>query len=185
VRLFVAIGLPESWKQILAEPAEKIGWLGRGVKWVEPRGMHLTLRFLGEVEDRQLSELQDRLHRAAHAAQPFSMRIHGTGTFPNPKRPRIYWAGLEAGPALMDLQARIEDEMQTMGFEAEEQRFHPHLTLARIKDPIGKQRMTDALLSYRLESEPITVHQILLMRSHLSSEGAHYEPIQIHALGAS
>jgi 2'-5' RNA ligase len=178
MRLFIAIALPDSWKQILAEPESKIAWLGGGVKWVEPRGMHLTLRFLGDVEESDLPAIENATRSAVEGTAPFEMRIHGTGVFPNPRKPRVYWAGLEAPQSLLDMQARIDQQMQSLGFEKEENPFRPHLTLARIKDPMRKERMTDALLNFRLESDPISVIEVLLMRSHLSREGAHYEAIR-------
>lgn len=178
MRLFVAIDLPEEWKRILAEPEAHIGWLGRGVHWAEPRGMHLTLKFLGEIEENRLDELGVALRAACSGIVAFSIRLKNTGVFPNPKRPRIYWAGIEAPRELLELQARVDAAMQTLGFERDEHPFRPHLTLARIKEPIGKDRMTGALLNFRLESEPTTVCEILLMRSHLSREGAHYEAIR-------
>jgi len=178
MRLFVAIDLPEEWKRILAEPEVHIGWLGRGVRWVEPRGMHLTLKFLGEVEENRLDDLDSALRAACSETSSFTMRLKNTGVFPNLKRPRIYWAGIEAPRELLDLQARVDTAMQTLGFEKDEHPFRPHLTLARIKEPVGKDRMTDALLNFRLESEPTAVREVLLMRSHLSREGARYEAIR-------
>jgi RNA 2',3'-cyclic 3'-phosphodiesterase len=183
MRLFIAIDLPDEWKRILSQPEESIGWLGRGVKWVEPRGMHLTLKFLGEVDEKLLPGIHGGLTAACEGIGPFAIRLRGTGVFPNARRPRVYWAGIEGPPSLLELQARVDGEMQRLGFPAEEHPFRPHLTLARIKEPIGKQRMTDALLSYSLESEPADVRELLLMRSHLSGESAHYEPVRRCALG--
>lgn len=177
MRLFIALDLPEEWKRILAQPEASIGWLGRGVKWVEPRGMHLTLKFLGEVEETLLPQIRDGITVACSTISTFTMRLQGTGVFPNPKRPRVYWAGIEAPRQLMDLQTRMDAEMQRIGFPAEEHPFRPHLTIARIKDPIGKQRMTDALLNFKLEGDSIEIREALLMRSHLSIEGARYEAI--------
>jgi 2'-5' RNA ligase len=183
MRLFIAIDLPDDWRRILSEPEQSIGWLGRGVKWVAPRGMHLTLKFLGEVDEKLLPGIHTGMMRACAEFAPLVIRLRGTGVFPDAKRPRVYWAGIEGPPALLSLQARLDGEMQRLGFPREDREFRPHLTLARIKDPIGKQRMTDALLSFALESEPADVREVLLMRSHLSSEGARYEAIWRCALG--
>jgi RNA 2',3'-cyclic 3'-phosphodiesterase len=177
VRLFIAIGLPESWKQILALPEASIGWLGKGVKWVEPRGMHLTLRFLGEVDERILPSIQTGIAVACQGIRPFELRMSGTGVFPTPKRPRVYWAGLTAGAQLATLQSNIEREMRALGFEPDEHAFSAHLTLARVKEPTGKERITEALLNFKIESEPFTANEVLLMRSHLAREGAHYEAV--------
>jgi RNA 2',3'-cyclic 3'-phosphodiesterase len=178
MRLFIAIALADEWKHVLAQPEHSIGWLGRGVSWVEPRGMHLTLRFLGECPENQVPAIEDEITECCRGIGPFTMQISGSGVFPNPKRPRVYWAGLKAPHDLIELQERLEIRMQHLGFEKEENSFKPHLTLARIKDPIGKERMTEALLSYKIESAPLTVSEILLMRSHLSPQGARYEAIR-------
>jgi RNA 2',3'-cyclic 3'-phosphodiesterase len=177
MRLFIAISLPDDWKQILTQAEASIGWLGHGVRWVEPHGMHLTLRFLGEVTEAQLPAVTSSITDACHGIVPFAMRIKGTGVFPHAKKPRIYWAGLEAPAVLLDLQTRIEERMTNLGYEPDANPFRPHLTLARIKDPMGKQRMTDALLDYKMESAPVMVSEILLIRSHLSSDGARYETL--------
>jgi len=182
MRLFVAIHLPDSWKDVLAKPQASIGWLGRGVRWVEPEAMHLTLRFLGEVDEKHLTALDTRLSAACEGIGPLEVRIKGTGVFPSAKRPRVYWAGVEAPRVLMDLQRRIEDEMQKLGFDPEEKSFHPHLTLARIKEPTGKDRMTDALLSFALEGPLHTVRDVALIRSHLSSDGPRYETLRTYPL---
>lgn len=183
MRLFIAIDLPSEWKRLLAQPEESIGWLGRGVKWVEPRGMHLTLKFLGEVDEKTLPDIRNGIAAACRGTDSFKIRLRGTGVFPNPKRPRVYWVGIEGASALLDLQKRIDSGMQGLGFPAEEHPFQPHLTLARIKEPIGKQRMTDALLAYKIESEPGMIREVLLMQSHLSRDGAHYEAIWRCPLG--
>jgi 2'-5' RNA ligase len=182
MRLFLAIGLPDDWKLLLAQPEASIGWLGRGVKWVNPTSMHLTLRFLGEVEDHEIPMVVKRVEPICRRFAPIEMRIHGTGVFPNVKWPRVYWAGLIVPKALLDMQHEIEEAMEDLDFEPEVQAFQPHLTLARIKEPSGKDRMTSALLNFRLDSAPITVTEVLLMRSHLSSSGAHYEPVHRFSL---
>lgn len=177
MRLFIAIDISESWRVLLAKPQESIGWLGHGVKWVDPKGTHLTLKFLGEVAPTLLDELKERAAEACGLFPSFSIRIKGTGVFPDPKKPRIYWAGIEAPETLLDLQTEIERQMEELGFEREIRKFSPHLTLARIKVSMGKQRMTEALLNFKIESEPIAVTETVLMRSHLSEDGSKYEAL--------
>ena len=177
MRLFIAIDLPASWRELLAKPQQSIGWLGHGVKWVDPKATHLTLKFLGEVAPNLLDSVKDSAARACEQFPDFTMRMKGTGVFPDAKRPRVYWAGIDAPETLIELQKEIERQMEELGFEREARGFSPHLTLARIKDPMGKQRMTEALLDYKLESEPVTVSQTVLLRSHLSEDGARYEPL--------
>jgi RNA 2',3'-cyclic 3'-phosphodiesterase len=177
MRLFIAIDLPDTWRELLAKPQESIGWLGHGVKWVDPKSTHLTLIFLGEVAPNLLDEIKVQATEACRDVPCFSMRMKGTGAFPDVKRPRVYWAGIEAPETLLELQADLERRMEELGFEREQRKFHPHLTLARIKEPAGKQRMTEALLNFKIESESTVATETVLMRSHLSEDGAHYEPL--------
>jgi 2'-5' RNA ligase len=176
MRLFIAIDLPEDWKDRLAQLQSSIEWLGRGISWARPQGMHLTLKFLGEVPEEQLGDITAGMERACKGTAPFEMRMKGTGCFPNSKRPRVYWAGLHGGETLLTLQKRIEDETERLGFPKEERDFTPHLTIARIKDPMGKERMTRALLDYELETDSVQVREVLLMQSILKPTGAEYRP---------
>lgn len=176
MRLFIAINLPEEWKNALAELQSSIEWLGRGVRWVQPRGMHLTLKFLGEVPEERLAEITAGLQRACEGIASFEMRMKGTGCFPTSRRPRVYWAGLNGGKPLLELQARVENEIEPLGFPREKRDFTPHLTIARIKEPAGKERLTHALLDYQLESDVVQVREVLLMQSILKPTGAEYRP---------
>jgi len=184
MRLFIAIDLPEEWKTALAELQSSIEWLGRGIRWAHAGGMHLTLKFLGEVPPERLGEITAGLERACDGVAPFDMQMKGTGCFPNSKRPRVYWAGLDGGKPLLELQARVEDEIEPLGFPREKREFTPHLTIARIKDPIGKERMTRAVLDYHLESDTTQVREVLLMESILKPTGAEYRPQSRIALKA-
>ena len=163
MRLFIAIDLPDEWKAALEDMQKSIEWLGRGVKWTKPRGMHLTLKFLGDVPDEQINDVIAGLERACEGTAPFKMRMKGTGCFPSPNRPRVYWAGLNGGKLLLALQERVEQEISPLGFPREKRDFTPHLTIARIKEPIGKERITRAVLDYKLESDSIQVTEVLLL----------------------
>lgn len=175
--------LPDEWQAILRTPQEKIGWLGRGVKWVEPENLHLTLKFLGETPDSALPELTDVLSDCCAASEPFRIAIQGVGCFPNKNRPRAYWAGLSKSNTLLDLQAAIDQGMDELGFEPEEKKFVPHLTVARIKEPIGKERMTGAFLNFDLRSESFEVREVCLVESKLRQEGPFYTVLRRFALG--
>lgn len=176
MRLFIAIDLPEEWKTALSELQGSIEWLGKGIRWVQPKGMHLTLKFLGDVSEEKLGEITAGLKRACDGIGHFEMQMKGTGCFPTSRRPRVYWAGLNGGKPLLELQARVEDEIEPLGFPRENRDFTPHLTIARIKDPMGKDRMTRALLDYKLESDVVQVQEVLLMQSILKPTGAEYRP---------
>ncbi|MCB1059099.1 MAG: RNA 2',3'-cyclic phosphodiesterase [Calditrichaeota bacterium] len=183
MRLFVAIMLPEDWQKILRLPQEKIGWLGRGVKWVEPENLHLTLKFLGDTPDHVLPDVENVITEACANSAPFNLSIQGTGCFPTKQRPRAYWAGLTPSKTLRALQAEIGGGMEELGFEPEVKEFVPHLTVARIKEPIGKERITGAFLNFELRSSPFEVTQVSLVQSSLRQEGPIYTVLKDFRLG--
>lgn len=175
--------LPEEWQKILRQPQEKIGWLGRGVKWVEPENLHLTLKFLGDTPDDLLPDVESVIDEACQRSVPFKIAIQGTGCFPNKQRPRAFWAGLTSSKALKSLQAEIGGGMDELGYEPELKAFVPHLTVARIKEPLGKERMTDAFLSFDLRSSSFQVTHVSLVQSSLRQEGPIYSVLKDFPLG--
>ena len=126
-RLFIAIDLPKpvSWRlgQLLVQPP-------RGVRPVRPGQLHLTLHFLGDVEDAAHAALPEALGRVTHAA--FSIAIHGTGVFPPHGRPTVLWAGLAESEGLVELHAAIGAAVESCGLEVEHRPYVPHVTLARL-----------------------------------------------------
>ncbi|MEW6218436.1 MAG: RNA 2',3'-cyclic phosphodiesterase [Thermodesulfobacteriota bacterium] len=130
-RLFVAIDLPKAAKEELAGLAQGLP----GVHWVETEQLHLTLRFVGEVDDPMFRALRARL--AEIQAPAFSLGLTGLGTFPPRGTPRVLWVGLTPVPELFALQAQIEAMVQAGGLPAEERPFTPHITLARLRPEEG------------------------------------------------
>lgn len=170
--------LPEEWQSILREPQLKIGWLGRGVKWVEPENLHLTLKFLGETPGELVPQVESEIGQICDSLTPFQIAIQGTGCFPNKQRPRAYWAGLTSSRSLETLHSGLEDCMSRLGFEPDDKKFVPHLTVARIKEPIGKERMTQAFLNFDLRSAPFSVERVSLVQSVLRQEGPLYNVLR-------
>jgi len=138
MRLFVAVDLPGPIRAALAEQQksfrDSLGKAGLGARWVNPAGIHLTLKFLGHVQDERLNEISQALARLG-GFTPFQVEVKGFGCFPTPNRPRVLWAGLEAPPDLARLASKVEESMEKLGFEREQREFNPHLTLARFKEP--------------------------------------------------
>lgn len=141
--------------------------------------MHLTLKFLGEVPETRLRELELALHQAAIRHTPFTLELAGVGAFPNLRRSRVYWVGAERADGLQQLQASVEEQFAPLGFPAEARTFHPHLTLGRVKAPLtssvaGKLASAAEAVRYRAA---VPIKTVDLMRSHVSSHGARYEPV--------
>ena len=125
MRLFLAINLPDEWKKLLRQPQKSIGWLGHGVRWVDPQGIHMTLKFLGDVDEKQLPAINDLLTEVAGNYSTFELVIAGTGVFPTPRRPRVFWAKVKAPDTLAELQKEIEKSLLPIGFPAEDREFQP------------------------------------------------------------
>ncbi len=137
MRLFVAIGLPQEIEKMIEEFQNDFKPFARDAKWVNPKNIHLTLKFLGEVKEEKIPELQEVLTKAAEGSTSVPIAVQGCGFFPNSRRPSVFWAGVVSEP-LHALQKSIEDSTERLGFEGENRPYSPHLTLARFKDPHGR-----------------------------------------------
>ena len=145
---------------------------GLPVKWVRPEGLHLTLKFLGDVDAAREPELRAALSQTAGAGHPSGVTVHieGFGVFPDFRRPRIVWAGIEPDPALELLQHRVEQVFAPLGFATEARPFRPHVTLGR-GDFTG---LEGTLATVSFAATTIVPH-IDLMESTLQSGGAVYQ----------
>lgn len=176
MRLFIAINLPPDLRQRLWDAAEPLRSAGYPVRWVAPDGVHLTLKFLGEVRPEREPQVASAIDLAIQGAKPFTLPVSGFGAFPSLGRPRVVWAGCEPVPALELLQHRVEQEMEQLGFPLEGRSFHPHLTLGRAQ-PEGRGgsfRDLEDRVSALDFADAATVESVDLMESHLGREGAHY-----------
>ena len=176
MRLFVAINLPPGLRQRLWEAAEPLRAAGYPVRWVAEDGMHLTLKFLGEVAADREPVVQAAIGTAVQGAKQFTLPVGGFGAFPSVSRPRVLWAGCEPVPALELLQHRVEQEMERLGFPLEGRAFHPHLTLGRVQRdarPAAFRDLEDRMNAMAFTGEAV-VGSVDLMESRLSRDGARY-----------
>ncbi|NLP12868.1 RNA 2',3'-cyclic phosphodiesterase [bacterium] len=179
-RSFVCIELPEDIRKILADLQNRLRPLAKGtVRWPRAEGLHLTLKFLGDVELDRLDAAADALMRGCAESHGFQLCLRGTGAFPDLRSPRVLWAGLvEPSGELEKLQARIEKAFRAAGFAAEERPFSPHLTIARVKAPREAAALTRRWQVTSLENLWFSVEEVVLMRSDLRSDGAVYTPLR-------
>lgn len=176
IRLFVAIDLPEL-------VAERLGGLCcglKGARWVDVEQMHLTLRFIGEVDGGLFREIRDEL--VGVAAAPFAIRLAGLGCFPPRKTPRVLWAGVEPagqGSPLVALRNRVESRLTRLGLEPEGRKYAPHITIARLDNPPLHDLTRYLSANGLFATEEFTVDEFHLYSSVLTPKGA------IHAIEAS
>lgn len=182
MRTFIAIDLPESLHAALHREQSALRRAAPEARWTRPEGVHLTLKFLGEITDRQGEEVREALAALA-PFEKFSVEVKGFGFFPDSRRPRVFWVGVEAPPALAELARKVEQALARLGFAPENRPYKPHLTLARFKEPRPQpallaalhertQGTTDAFSLGRFE-----VSEFFLYESKLTPAGAEYRKL--------
>ena len=161
-------------RRALAASVEQLRPVANDVTWVGPDNFHLTLKFLGPVDTGRIPDVTEALMSVAEACPSFHLGIRGLGAFPSPARPRVLWAGIDAGAApAAALAARVDDGLEALGFKREARAFSPHVTLGRARQPHAQPRLAEALVS-TLFLGRVEVASISLMRSDLSPRGARY-----------
>ena len=180
IRSFIAIELPEEAKEGLARLRKELERdEHKFVKWVDPRGVHLTLKFLGNIPSKRVAEITEAIEGAKQGISPFHLEISGLGAFPSLKQARVFWVGIGGElDKLSRLQQNIDSVLATLGFAKEERSFVPHLTLARIRQgasPPERRSFGELVGSTVFEDKyHIEVEAIRLMRSQLMPAGAIY-----------
>jgi 2'-5' RNA ligase len=192
IRTFVAVDLPEAVRVRLGEQIDRLsGRAGRGVvRWVRPEGIHLTLKFLGEVESDRIEQISRGIRSVAQGHRAFRLRVAGVGCFPSPQRPRVVWVGVrEQAGALASLQDDLERALSAMGFPREDRPFSPHLTLGRVRreaSPVEAARV-GALIAGQTEEVlgEVEVREVTLFQSDLRPTGPIYSALAVAVLGAA
>ncbi len=180
VRAFIAIELPDDVKKGLALLRKELKRdEHRFVKWVDPEGIHLTLKFLGDIPSRRVTEITGAMEAAARGFTPFGLEISGLGAFPRLEQVRVIWVGVGGEvDRLKDLHKRIDAELAALGFAREERPFTPHLTLARVRQnasPSERRSLGEIVRASIFEDTyQARVETISLMRSQLTPAGAVY-----------
>ncbi|MBE0460029.1 MAG: RNA 2',3'-cyclic phosphodiesterase [Candidatus Aminicenantes bacterium] len=181
MRTFIAIDLDKKIKEDLTRLIDTIDKEKKSVKWVNLSGMHLTLKFLGEISMEKSQEVESLMNDIIKSHSSFPMRIIGTGTFPkNSKYPRVLWVGIEESQQLSNLHLHIENELERrIHFPKENRRFHPHLTLGRVKSNFRLNSILTELNKHknRIFGE-MQVETITFFKSTLKPTGAEYEALK-------
>lgn len=179
MRLFVAIDLPEHLRQALGRLANGLP----GARWVAPENLHLTLRFIGDIDGRQAADVDAAL--SAVRTESFPLALDGLGHFGEGRHVRALWVGVVPNPTLTRLHDKIEQALQRAGLAAETRKFKPHITLARFKSNPG-EKLRD-YLSHRvgLRMEPFEVTEFTLYSSYLAKAGAIHTPEAVYPLGSA
>jgi 2'-5' RNA ligase len=177
MRLFAALDIPEDVRESLGALVAKLRGVCKDARWARIEGLHITLKFIGEVSPQKTKDIKTALGKVQFPA-PIAIQFGGLGFFPNSRRPRVLWAGVKAGPALATLASSVEDELNLLGIAREDRPFSPHLTLARIDSPNKLGSLHSAIDSIVATASPefgnMIAKEFHLYQSVLKPGGAEY-----------
>ncbi|MGZ8867969.1 MAG: RNA 2',3'-cyclic phosphodiesterase [Thermoanaerobaculia bacterium] len=183
MRLFVAASFPDAVTQELNRRVLTVKPKLGPASYVRPETQHLTFAFLGEQDESLLPTLGAEIERRLRSTPPFEARFRGCGFFPNARRARVGWIGLEPEKPFFDVAGRVREGVTAAGIELDEGHFRPHLTIMRLRDPWPHaciETFEKGLGSY--ESEPFTVDSVTLYSSKLNPSGAIHTAVRTFAL---
>ncbi|MFQ5663495.1 MAG: RNA 2',3'-cyclic phosphodiesterase [Terriglobia bacterium] len=174
MRLFVALDLTQGVRAALQDLLAQLQPAGADVRWVGPEGMHLTLKFIGEVPAEKLPAIRAALGPVT-SRRPVDLEVRGLGYFPNERRPRVCWVGVEASENLADLAVQVESALEPLGVKRESRAYVPHLTLGRFKSTNRLARLQEAVAALpSTHFGHVQAKEFVLYQSKLSSRGAEY-----------
>jgi len=179
LRSFLAIELPSHTRSEIGKLQERLRTCRADVRWVVADRIHLTLKFLGNIEEEKIADISAVMDQAAAHRGPFTVSVKGLGAFPSTRNPRVIWLGLDGWEAnLLPLQQEIEAGLGAVGFERENKAYRPHLTLGRVKSLKGKGDLVDLMERDRdVDLGSFVIDRMVLFRSDLRPTGPIYTPL--------
>lgn len=183
MRTFIAIELPKAIQDSLARLEERLKKSGADVKWVEPRNIHLTLKFIGEIDQQKSEQVGEAVKSIAGSKAAFHMRVFSIGAFPKINFPRIIWAGIDKGDSeTKEIAKALEEKLAELGIPKEDRPFSSHITIGRAKSTLNRDKLIRELTAagdiFKTENLEFTVERITLFQSTLAPGGPVYEPLK-------
>jgi 2'-5' RNA ligase len=186
-RLFIAVELPTSLRAKVGDHIDRLRQIVPDARasWAREENLHLTLKFLGDTPVSKVAALSEAIERAAEKVSPFDANVGGCGAFPLRGQPRVLWLGIgDPNGSLAKLSHALEDECDQAGFSRDMRPFHPHLTVARLRQPHGAHRLAEVHKAMGFDPVPLSVRDVCLIRSELRSEGSRYTVIARHGFAS-
>ena len=178
IRSFIASEISESVREKIADLQEELKEHKERISWTKPHNIHLTLKFLGDIEESKTKSIGESLRAAAKEFQPFNFWVKELGVFPNFRRPRVLWVGINnPGNELNSIHCKIEQQLNQLGFPEEKTRFNPHLTIGRVKSQVSDQ-FIERFKTAKFDGDEVEVEEIIFMESKLHPKGAIYTPLK-------
>lgn len=182
LRCFIAIDVEKTDK--IEKFWKEINEAGADLKMVEMENLHITLKFLGSTDEKKIDEIESVMRRSTEGMQPFVVKLKGVGFFPNERKIRVIWIGIEDEGKLVKIAKDMEEGLARIGFSREEKEFSPHLTIARVKSQKRKEELLRIIDKYRrFEFGEIEVSNIRLKKSELTPKGPIYTTLREVKLG--
>jgi 2'-5' RNA ligase len=176
IRAFIALELPEPAISSVLRIQEILKSYRFKMRWVQPENMHLTLKFLGDVNTGIIEKIENAMFKSVQDYGPMRFQVRGMGVFPGVKKPRVAWCGLKGDtPSLLKLHGALEEQLVDIGFSKEKRSFKGHLTMGRAKASISPGKLIEAMKETSdIESESFHLETITLFQSDLQPKGAVY-----------
>lgn len=182
VRLFIALLFPEPIKNALGELIDDLKPRGQGIKWVEWKNIHLTLKFIGEVPEKKIDRICEVLETVLAGRRKFEGRVAECGGFPNLRNPRVLWVGLDGTGPAVEIAKELNHRLIPVGIKSEKRGLSPHLTLGRIKKPADLSALAEYMESLNFDAGSVILDRVALVRSTLTPSGPIYENVKIYEL---
>jgi 2'-5' RNA ligase len=180
MRLFIAVDLPDELRKELGTVQMALKPLTDSARWVAPESIHITLKFLGEVPEKRIEDVEQAL--TGLSWKQFTVTVRGVGFFPGNRSPRVFWAGMEA-PTMQGLAEELDSRMERLGFDKEKRAFRPHITLARARDTRIDSSLVTGSAEYQEHNfGSFTADRVFLFKSTLKPSGAVYEKLKEYLL---
>jgi len=179
IRAFIAVELRQEIQQSLKAIQEHLKKTTQDVKWVESKNIHLTLKFLGDIKERDVLKIADNINRSLSSFNTFNTELTTLGAFPSLQKPKVIWVGLNHNEKKIEAMAKsLEEALGKIGIKKETRNFHPHITIGRVKSSKDLSQLGKALQDVKIESEKAQLIQhITLFKSTLTSQGPIYEKL--------
>ena len=179
MRAFIACEFPKNIISAIGKVQENLRSYGFKVKWIRPESIHLTLKFLGNIERTVVQRIAGIISESVKGYGPISISVKGIGVFPSLKRPRVIWAGLSGGnDALRQLHRNMENKLERIGFSKENRHFKGHLTMGRFRGKADPKRLIDAIEVFEgFITEAFLIDHLILFQSELLPSGPLYSKL--------
>lgn len=179
VRTFIAAHIPDNHRRQIGEFQQRLKRFGGDIRWVKPESIHITLKFLGEIDIEMVDAVADAVGNACMNRDAFEIQIVGCGSFPNQHRPRVLWMGIKkGGETLSECAKAIEENLVPLGFKKEKRSYTAHLTLGRVKSPRGISETVSKMMDESFSMDPFVIDSFSLMQSDLQKTGAVYTALR-------